>query len=306
MIHSRVHPLRSFPPQCYVKRDDELGFGISGTKVRKYSSLVPFLVSEKYKKVIVIGSSHSNHVLGITQLLIENGIQPILFLKGNPSRKALKGNFLFIRMLTSDIQWIDSSQWEKVESLAEEYAYNDRIFILPEGGCHLKALEGLFSLPEDIIRNEKENGLEFDHILIDAGTGLTAIATLLWFEWKKKKTMIHVVQMAGNESEFLERLHFFHTHFEKTIPLPSRFKLYRPRHGASFGSTNQTIFQEVRRLAREEGFLTDPIYSTKLFLMGRHLIQEEKLTGNILFLHAGGALTLTGFQDQLLKYTFVH
>ena len=31
---------------CYVKRDDELGCGISGSKLRKYASLLPFLMNK--------------------------------------------------------------------------------------------------------------------------------------------------------------------------------------------------------------------------------------------------------------------
>jgi 1-aminocyclopropane-1-carboxylate deaminase/D-cysteine desulfhydrase-like pyridoxal-dependent ACC family enzyme len=44
---SRIHSLRSFSRgRCYIKRDDELGFGISGTKVRKYLSLLPAILRE--------------------------------------------------------------------------------------------------------------------------------------------------------------------------------------------------------------------------------------------------------------------
>lgn len=71
---SRVHALTSFfqaqDTKCYVKRDDELGFSISGSKLRKYRMLLPYLRSQGYLEVVVIGSSFSNHVLGIVQLLI--------------------------------------------------------------------------------------------------------------------------------------------------------------------------------------------------------------------------------------------
>ena len=76
-------------------------------------------------------------------------------------------------------------------------------------------------------------------------------------------------------------------------------KLYRPHVGRAFGSTNKTIFDEIRRIARTEGFLTDPIYSVKLFLTARRIIADEKIKGNCLFIHSGGGLTLLGFQEQL-------
>ena len=75
---------------CFVKRDDELGFGISGSKIRKYRSLIPWLIQKGIEEVVIIGSSCSNHVLGLSQLLIENKLKPTLFLKGDPSY-SLKG-----------------------------------------------------------------------------------------------------------------------------------------------------------------------------------------------------------------------
>lgn len=304
--HSRIHPLRSFPSHCYVKRDDELGFGVTGSKIRKYRSLIPFFLSQHIQQVIVIGSSHSNHVLSITQLLIENGIEPLLFLKGNPLTSYPKGNFLFTNLFVPEIHWIDGDEWNEVERKAEIFAENatKKTFVLPEGACHPEALPGLLSLPQDILRNEQEMGIEFDHLFIEAGTGLTAIAAILWFQLIAKKITVHVVRLAGTEQEFLSRLLFFHGHFEKqmgvSVPFPTSFKLYHSRHAASFGSTNRAIFKEIQHLARQEGFLTDPIYSAKLFLEARHVIQEKDLKGNILLLHAGGGLTLAGFQDQLI------
>ena len=96
-LHSRVHPLRSFEVhsgKCFVKREDELGFGVSGTKVRKYLSFLPGFLQQKPDEAVIIGSAYSNHVLSLSQLLKENGIEPILFLLGDPECK-LQGNLLF-------------------------------------------------------------------------------------------------------------------------------------------------------------------------------------------------------------------
>ena len=70
-----------------------------------------------------------------------------------------------------------------------------------------------------------------------------------------------------------------------------------PATAKSFGSTNKTIFEEIRRIAREDGILTDPVYSAKLFLTARQTILNKTLDGNILLIHSGGGLTLSGFMD---------
>jgi len=73
--------------------------------------------------------------------------------------------------------------------------------------------------------------------------------------------------------------------------------LYYPATAKSFGSTNKTIFNEIRRIAREDGILTDPVYSSKLFLTARQTIFDQALDGNILLIHSGGGLALSGFMD---------
>jgi 1-aminocyclopropane-1-carboxylate deaminase/D-cysteine desulfhydrase-like pyridoxal-dependent ACC family enzyme len=75
------------------------------------------------------------------------------------------------------------------------------------------------------------------------------------------------------------------------------YTLYYPATAKSFGSTNKTIFKEIQRVAREDGILTDPVYSSKLFLTARQTILNKKFGGNILLIHSGGGLALTGFMD---------
>src|SRR5437016_4466946 len=109
-LHSRVHPLRSYSfdeAKVFVKRDDELGFGISGSKMRKYSSLIPFLIAHKFQEVVLIGGAYSNNVLGLVQLLIENGIKATLFLREDVGDD-LKGNRLLLSLLVDEqtIHWI--------------------------------------------------------------------------------------------------------------------------------------------------------------------------------------------------------
>jgi 1-aminocyclopropane-1-carboxylate deaminase/D-cysteine desulfhydrase-like pyridoxal-dependent ACC family enzyme len=304
-IHSRIHHLNSFPKGYYVKRDDELGFGISGSKLRKYRSLIPFLLQMGIQKVIVIGSAYSNHVLGIIQLLIENRIQPLLFLKETKNATP-QGNLLLIQLLVPEIHWVASHAWNQVELMAQEYAtehIGQKIFILKEGASTVQALPGALSLPLDMIRNEIENGVEFNHFLVESGTGLMASAAILGLQWLQKPVTVHVLLLADDENFFIEQLNIFHHAFEKLMQrkcaFPNNFTLYKPASAAAFGSTNAEVFHAIKDIARQEGFFVDPIYTGKLFLHARALAKKGNLLGNILINHSGGGLTLTGFQNQL-------
>ena len=307
---SRVHSLRSFGSNCFVKRDDELGFGISGSKLRKYVSLIPHLKQKKIQEAAVIGSSYSNNVLGLSQLLIEQSIKPTLFLLGDGTSEKI-GNYLLTSLFVpeSSIHWVPREEWPQVESLAEKYAKPRGAFVIPEGALMPEAFPGAITLPLDILRNEENLGLSFSHIFTEAGSGLTAIATILTLAYLEKQTCVHVLLLADDKDIFINKLQNFKRHFERLTSqdleweeVGKRFQLHIPITAKSFGSVNKTIMQQVAEIARAEGFLTDPIYSAKLFLEARRIIKEQGLNGNNLIVHSGGGLTLMGFQDQLVGF----
>lgn len=303
--HSRIHPLRTFPQNCFVKRDDELGFSITGTKVRKFRSLIPYLLQQNVTDAVVIGGGHSNNVLGITQLLIENEVNPILFLRGAPS-DAPQGTELFIRLLVraQSIHWVPRNQWNRVETFANACAdqlqsEGKQSIVIPEGSSLPASLPGATTLALDILRNETEQKVNFNHLFMDVGTGLSAAATMLAFVYLKKELKIHLVLLAGREIHFVKTLKHYHEIFQEwlccPVPLPENFEMHYPSTARSFGSINQRVMRSIHSLAQQEGFLTDPIYSAKLFLTAKEVIEKQNLTGNILLVHSGGGMALQGY-----------
>jgi 1-aminocyclopropane-1-carboxylate deaminase/D-cysteine desulfhydrase-like pyridoxal-dependent ACC family enzyme len=116
------------------------------------------------------------------------------------------------------------------------------------------------------------------------------------------KAFFHVVVLAGSYEEFqsgLSRVIQYARDF-LGVPLNSLpdYRKYDSATARSFGSANKTVFKEIQRIAREAGILTDPVYSAKLFLTARQTIRDQALKGNILLVHSGGGLTLTGFMDH--------
>lgn len=300
-LHSRVHKMTK--ENLYVKRDDELGFSVSGSKLRKYASLIPFLM-KKEEKIALVGSPFSNHILSFVQLLKQEKIPYKLFLE-KPSDMTPKGNFFFLSLLTAkdDITWVDKVP----DSLTDEWTsrMGKDLFFIPIGGCIKEGLPGALTLPLDIIANEKEVGVPFDNIFVDSGTGLTAAALILGLHYLKKRTKVHVVLMAGEEAIFEKQLEEFKKYFEKLLEestgIIKNYRLLRPSTGKSFGSSNATVLKEVIRAATEEGIFLDPIYTAKLLLKTRELMQEG-MKGNCLWIHSGGALSLSGFQEALSRY----
>ncbi|HAU1151438.1 TPA: pyridoxal-phosphate dependent enzyme [Legionella pneumophila] len=294
-LSSRVHTLNHFPKQgveCYVKRDDELGCGISGTKIRKYSSLIPFLKIEGIHHLIIIAGAQSNNLLAALQVARECQLKVTAFLI-KPKHLKIQGNFklslLFLH--ENEIIWINREEWHRVNEFAEQYlkGLRETAYILYEGASVPESMEGAMSLANDIKENERVLGFAFDHIFIDAGTGFSAIALIRGFNELQHEGIIHVLLLADSEGVFKKKL----MHWSEINP--DNYTCFYPTTAKSFGSVNQTIKEEIKRLAYEEGILADPIYSAKLFYEARKYIEECQLKGKVLIIHSGGILTMSGF-----------
>jgi len=295
-LSSRAHKMQKIPG--YVKRDDELGFGVSGSKLRKYASLIPLL---KGKKAGLVGSARSNHILSLIQLLKQEGIEYGVFLE-KPKTDLQAGNFFFTSLLLSpeEIFWVDKAPSKLTPEVIrhfEEIA-NDTFFWVPPGANMKECLPGSLSLSLDILENERELGVSFEEIFVDAGTGATASALILGLAYLKKHVPVTVVLTAGTEETFLEELNLFKEAAEEYLGESLFLSDYRPvfpTTAKSFGCSNRKVFETIAKVAREEGMFLDPIYTAKLYLRFAENPGEKAL-----WIHSGGALSLTGFQKQIL------
>ncbi|KTD55731.1 1-aminocyclopropane-1-carboxylate deaminase [Legionella santicrucis] len=294
-LSSRVHRLNHFPEDdvvCYVKRDDELSCGVSGSKLRKYASLLPFLIEQKIRHLIIIAGPQSNNLLAVLQLAREFQFKVTAFLI-QPWKLELQGNYKLSRLFLEEeeIVWVARDKWPQVNELAFNYlnTLNESGFVLFEGASVAEAMRGASTLAEDIILNENTLKLRFQHIFIDAGTGFSASALINRLTELNHQAKIHVLLLADDEELFYSKLN------QWIGLIPKNFSCFYPTTAKAFGSVNQTIKNEVLRLAREEGILADPIYAAKLFYESRKRIQIERLKGNVLIIHSGGTLSMPAF-----------
>jgi 1-aminocyclopropane-1-carboxylate deaminase/D-cysteine desulfhydrase-like pyridoxal-dependent ACC family enzyme len=270
-LHSRVHLLKGLC--CFVKREDELSFGISGPKLRKLVPLIKAL--KKEKGAIFYGSAYSNFILGAVQLLIENEIDYTLVLKKAHTTK-VAGNLQYLLRMVPKEKII----WES-GSLPEDYR------IIPEGGDVPECLEGAKSLAASIYQNEKELGSKFSKIVIDAGTGISALGLILGLQELGETTPVHVFSMKLSKEEFFQKL--------SSLKIDYPVFFHELTHNKSFGAVNTSLLHFINDFAKKEGFFLDPIYSGKLFYELMLPDHKNLIDHKTLVIHSGGALALSGF-----------
>ncbi|MDQ8185126.1 pyridoxal-phosphate dependent enzyme [Pelagicoccus sp. SDUM812002] len=306
---TRIHRVPSIEAEkLWIKREDELSSGISGSKLRKYSSLIPHLIKERVETVGMIGGPNSNNLVGLAQILRENGIKPIAFVR-QAADKQIRGNALLLDMLLdkSELILIPREQWSQVGDTAREYLekQNTRSHLLEEGCSGFEALPGAMSLAKDILRNEMEIEQVFSRIYIDSGTGMSATGLILGLESMAPPTPreIVVTLIADCEERFNAQLSRFRSQLsekiKRVIEPQVELRFLSPILCPKFGSINASVIQECRRVAKTLGLVMDPTYSAKHYMTAKADLLSNPNSNRSLFIFNGSALGLMGFQDRL-------
>ena len=171
-----------------------------------------------------------------------------------------------------------------------------------------ESLLGAMTLAIDLIDNQTEMSLDFDQIFVDAGTGMGAAALIIALGFLGCQANVYVTLIAGSELEFQKTLSFLKKSFQDQVNISfslSPYKFLYPLTARSFGSTNASVFQEIKFFAEREGIFLDPIYTAKVFPAVCTELFSHRVRGKSVWVHSGGALSLSGFVRSEMKKTLL-
>lgn len=303
-LSSRIHLSQSYfeHPKVYLKRDDELSSSIIGSKFRKYASLLPQLANSN-KTIIITGSEHSNNVLGIAQLLIEKNIPFNICVK--KAHDSTSGNGLWLRQLCGEKLWVlEPTEWNNLDSFVANKMGKKPYEILPEGSSVNAAIPGCLTLAKDIARWEEMNGIFFNNIFIDSGTGLMAASLLNGLRLLEKKRHLFITHIAGNEKEFsaMDRKvknWFAQKGMSELKDDMVQVSHHHPPFAKSFGSVNASAKREWANIMAQEGILPDLTYSVKHFYSVKQVLRHIKPLEFNLVVYSGGSFAARSHEHFL-------
>src|SRR6185437_1050634 len=302
-LHSRVHRLYLHAGArehgAWVKRDDELSFGASGSKVRKYSSLLPDLVRQWATHGVVIGGQNSNNVLAAVQYLPEHGITPVLVLREQRDR-GLPGiiSMLITHMVAERrVHLVQRSAWPEAYPLACDRAVEQvkadggSPYVIPEGASCAGALPGSMTLGIDIEENERQSGRRFDNVFIEAGSGLSSLALALYWELAGQRRNLYILCTAIGRDELLS----IHRHWIASLGMAKSHVniVARQAREGSAEEISVNDLSETRAAGQRNGIIFDPYYSGRLLRMMSELVAQGAVVPEAsLMIHTGGGLGL--------------
>ncbi len=316
-LPTRITRLNRWSAECgkniYIKRDDQTGSEWSGNKVRKLEFAVQEALSQGCDLLITCGGIQSNHCRATVSVATYLGLKSAVLLRIS-EQPPLEGNYFLDKLLGADVRFCTRDEYrdhrgEIMQQMADAYAAQGyKPYIIPEGASFGIGVLGYYFAMKEIVEQEKAMGVSFDTILVATGSGGTLaglqLANLVQ-GYCKRVIGVCVCDDAAYFQDIAARIS------RDALPYlvaqgelsqaqadswaaslkPSDFEFFEEYVGIGYALSRPEELEHIKRLARLEATVFDPVYTGKAtYGMVNELREGGRLRSseNILFIHTGG------------------
>ena len=294
-------------PNIFIKRDDCTGLATGGNKTRKLEFLIPDAIKNKAELVVTVGAVQSNHARQTAAACALIGLKCLIILEQRlndaPDVYMNSGNVFLDKLFGADIKLCpkneDFSKYsEKIINDLKSKGTN--VYFIPGGGSNAIGALGYVEYLNEIIKeNNKYNFSQIVHATGSAGTQAGLLAGRKYFNCSipvngicirhKKDTQVNKVYIEAKNT--CEKLNC-------NILDRSDVIVYDEYIGPGYGAPSEGMIEATKLLAKKEAILLDPVYSGKAFAGLIGLVKNKIFTknDNVLFIHTGGAVSLSAYE----------
>jgi L-cysteate sulfo-lyase len=295
--------------RLFVKRDDFMGLGGGGNKLRKLEFLIGDAISKGANTIITVGGRQSNHArltaaarLGLRCELILSQVVPRHELEYQHS-----GNILLDDLFGAKIHDLPSSAnaLEHANAGAEVLrAAGRNVYVAPSGASSPVGCLGYAVCANEIARQSLSLGVEFDRIVVPNGSSGTHAGLAAGFAaLGRTPAFVKSFSVLATESDTrrgtIEKARATLAMVaERAILDESEIDVAGNQRGPGYGVPTESMIEAVRLMAAREGLLLDPVYSGKAFagLLAGIRNGDYRAGQNVLFVLTGGTPGLFAYR----------
>lgn len=282
-------------PRLFIKRDDTIGFGFGGNKVRKLRLVAAEAAAAGADTLITSGGVQSNHARATAAAAAKLGMRAILVVNGAPPERA-SANALLDALLGADIRYV-ASRDERAPAMQvaadEERRAGRRPYVIPIGASTplgaaafaLAVTELLEQIPppDAIVHASSSGGTQAGLI---AGCALAGVRTrVIGISADEPKASLH-----ATVADIIEGLAVLAGAplRDPTIEVDDQFV------GGGYGVPTSESTAAIELLARTEAVFLDPTYTAKAMAGLIDYVRRGLFDANqtVLFWHTGGQVGL--------------
>lgn len=283
------------PDALWIKRDDLLGLGGGGNKIRKLQWTCAQAVASGADTLVTSGAPQSNHARLTAAAGARLGLEVVLVLVGDrPDPGPLTGNLALDALFGASIVWTPDGDEAELQARVDEVAAElknagRRPAVIPFGGSSPLSTNAYLVVAPEI----RSQGVDPDHVVVAVGSGGTMAGLVRGFG-AHRVLGVHCGAVPDPH-------HAVRALFPDQDPVPASLRIRMDQVGAGYGRLTPDVAAALTLAARTEGIVFDPVYT------GRALagLIAEVADGNIgpeptvVLMHTGGLPGLFGHAEFL-------
>ena len=288
-------------PEIYVKHDDYIGPLVWGNKVRKLEYCYARALQQGADTVITCGGIHSNHARITAQTARRFGFDVVLVLNGVIPAKAT-ANLLINQKMGVKIHYVGSREERSVKMLGvkeELEKSGKKVYVIPLGASDETGSLGFVKAMEELRKQEKSMGFEFDYIFHSSSSGGTQAGLEVGKRYFRMNTRIIGVSADNSVREIRDEIMAAAGPIRKRLRmkariLPEEIEVETGFIGPGYGIPSDESLEAERIFAETEGILLDQTYTAKAAAALISYARKGffKPTDRVLFWHTGGLINL--------------
>ena len=294
-------------PNIFIKRDDCTGLATGGNKTRKLEFLIPDAIKNKAELIVTVGAIQSNHARQTAAACSLKGLKCLIILeqrlKDPPDAYMNSGNVFLNKLLGAEVMLCPKDQdiLEYSTKVVEDIkSKGTNVYFIPGGGSNSIGALGYVECFNEILK--ENNKYNFTHIVHATGSSGTQAGLLAGKKYFQSQLQIIGISVRYEKKIQEEKVY---NEAKKTCEKlkcdvldRSEVVAYDDYVGSGYGEPTDGMIEATNLLAKKEAILLDPVYSGKGFAGLIGLIRQKKFTkeDNILFIHTGGAVSLSAYE----------
>lgn len=295
-------------PDLWVKRDDLTGLALGGNKARKLEFLVAEALEQGCDTLVTGGGPQSNHARLTAAAAARAGLGCHLALAG-PVPDRVEGNLLLDHLLGATLHFDGAIDYDEIEADIRRVA--DRLagdghhpYAIPIGGASITGVAAYARAVDELDAQLAAIGREpFDWIVVGDGSGGTHAGLLAGLGAAPTRVLgVDVGTRPDLDTAVGELARATATSLGLTAR-PGPVLVDHDHVGRGYGWATPGAVAAMRRAARTEGLVLDPVYSAKALDALSSRAADGRIAGRVLFWATGGAPAMfaAGYEGPLTR-----
>jgi len=297
----------------YIKRDDCTGLAFGGNKTRHLEFIMAKFNKGDYDCVLTGAASQSNWCRQTVAAANKLNIESFLVLMHGVKGKIMQGNYLLYNILDANVEVVDGEDLEEItihlKKKYQELVNKGRKPLLINGGFDKEntILAGISyaNAMAEIDIQMKDNNFIADHLFVTAANmtqaGCDLGAKIL--NWPTRIQGISPVYWKMNIKKDIARIcneaaKMLNVNLEFTEDMINNDNNYV---GEKYGVPTNKGLEAIRLLAKKEGIILDPVYTSKGFSALIDYIKKGiiKKNQNVIFIFTGGSPAVFAYNEEI-------